>query len=162
MNVIYIWTDICLCCCAVCVQELYYEDRHYHEHCFSCSRCRCSLADKPFSCQEDALVCNDCYCNEFSSKCVACGKTVMPGTVPKHTYICYFIYTTIQKFGVSKIFFSSKENIFIMLQKIYILNKWCIIKMYIFYIYICVCVCVCVCIQVHLNELKWEKVNLFQ
>ncbi len=61
------------------IQELFYEDRHYHEHCFRCFRCDHSLADEPFTSQDDALLCNDCYCNEFSSKCVACDKTVMPG-----------------------------------------------------------------------------------
>ncbi|KAG5858005.1 hypothetical protein ANANG_G00025510 [Anguilla anguilla] len=59
-------------------RELFYEDRHYHEHCFRCFRCDRSLADEPFTSQEEALLCNDCYCNEFSSKCVACDKTVMP------------------------------------------------------------------------------------
>ena len=62
-------------------QELVYEDHHYHEQCFRCMRCDRSLADEPFTCQDDALVCNDCYCNEFSSKCVACDKTIMPGRV---------------------------------------------------------------------------------
>lgn len=60
-------------------QELYYEDRHYHEHCFRCFRCDRSLADEPFTCQDEELLCNDCYCSEFSSKCIACEKTVMPG-----------------------------------------------------------------------------------
>lgn len=62
-----------------CCQELFYEDRHYHEHCFRCFRCDRSLADEPFTSQDEALLCNDCYCNEFSSKCVACDKIVMPG-----------------------------------------------------------------------------------
>nr|XP_033812027.1 four and a half LIM domains protein 3 isoform X1 [Geotrypetes seraphini]XP_033812029.1 four and a half LIM domains protein 3 isoform X1 [Geotrypetes seraphini] len=61
-------------------RELYYEDRHYHEHCFRCFRCDRSLADEPFTCQGDELLCNDCYCNEYSSKCIYCEKTVMPGT----------------------------------------------------------------------------------
>ncbi|XP_059909389.1 four and a half LIM domains protein 3 [Gadus macrocephalus] len=61
-------------------RELFYEDRHYHEHCFRCFRCERSLADEPFTSQEEALLCNDCYCSEFSSKCVACDQTVMPGS----------------------------------------------------------------------------------
>ncbi|XP_063755962.1 four and a half LIM domains protein 3b isoform X1 [Eleginops maclovinus] len=61
-------------------KELFYEDRHYHTHCFRCFRCDRSLADEPFTSLEDALVCSDCYCNEFSSKCVSCDKTVMPGS----------------------------------------------------------------------------------
>lgn len=62
------------------LQELFYEDRHYHAHCFRCFRCDRSLADEPFTSQGDALVCSDCYCNEFSSKCAACDKIVMPGS----------------------------------------------------------------------------------
>ncbi|NXC20187.1 FHL3 protein, partial [Corythaeola cristata] len=78
-------------------RELYYEDRHYHEHCFRCFRCDRSLADEPFTCQGEELLCNDCYCNEFSSKCIACEKTVMPGsrkleyngqTWHEHCFIC--------------------------------------------------------------------------
>lgn len=61
-------------------KELFYENRHYHAHCFRCFRCDRSLADEPFTSQEDALVCSDCYCNEYSSKCVSCDKTVMPGS----------------------------------------------------------------------------------
>lgn len=82
ISVMYLWlcemtsmTLLRLFCC----QELFYEDRHYHEHCFRCFRCDRSLADEPFTSQDDALLCNDCYCNEFSSKCVACDKIVMPG-----------------------------------------------------------------------------------
>lgn len=69
-----------------CCQELFYEDRHYHEHCFRCFRCDRSLADEPFTSQDDALLCNDCYCNEFSSKCVACDKIVMPGNGRKEKW----------------------------------------------------------------------------
>ncbi|KAJ3609003.1 hypothetical protein NHX12_023531 [Muraenolepis orangiensis] len=62
------------------IQELFYEERHYHEHCFRCLRCERSLADEPFTPQGEGLVCNTCYCSEFSSKCVACDRTVMPGS----------------------------------------------------------------------------------
>lgn len=62
-------------------QELYYEDRHYHESCFRCFRCDRSLADEPFTCQGQELLCNGCYCREFSSQCVACQQVVMPGAL---------------------------------------------------------------------------------
>ncbi|XP_066525462.1 four and a half LIM domains protein 3b [Hoplias malabaricus] len=61
-------------------QELYYDDRHFHEECFRCSGCKRSLAEEPFTCQDEVLLCNDCYCSEFSSRCVACNKIVMPGS----------------------------------------------------------------------------------
>ena len=64
------------------LQELFYEDRHFHEGCFRCCRCQRSLADEPFTCQDSELLCNDCYCSAFSSQCSACGETVMPGMVP--------------------------------------------------------------------------------
>lgn len=65
------------------LQELFYEDRHFHEGCFRCCRCKRSLADEPFTCQDNELLCNDCYCSAFSSQCSACGETVMPGTSPE-------------------------------------------------------------------------------
>ncbi|XP_034748895.1 four and a half LIM domains protein 3-like isoform X2 [Etheostoma cragini] len=61
-------------------KELFYENRHYHAHCFRCFHCDRSLADEPFTSQEDVLVCSDCYCSEYSSKCVSCDKIVMPGS----------------------------------------------------------------------------------
>lgn len=69
--------------CLLCLtQELFYEDRHFHEGCFRCCRCQRSLADEPFTCQDSELLCNDCYCSAFSSQCSACGETVMPGASP--------------------------------------------------------------------------------
>uniref|UniRef100_A0A670ZX83 Four and a half LIM domains protein 3 n=1 Tax=Pseudonaja textilis TaxID=8673 RepID=A0A670ZX83_PSETE len=78
-------------------RELYYEDRHYHEGCFRCFRCDRSLADEPFTCQGQELLCNSCYCQEFSSQCVACQQVVMPGsrkleyngqTWHEHCFVC--------------------------------------------------------------------------
>ncbi|KAG7457770.1 hypothetical protein MATL_G00230850 [Megalops atlanticus] len=61
-------------------RELSYEDRHYHDHCFRCFRCERSLAGEPFTCHKEALLCHDCFCNEYSSQCVACDKTILPGS----------------------------------------------------------------------------------
>ncbi|KAH0631046.1 hypothetical protein JD844_005127 [Phrynosoma platyrhinos] len=78
-------------------RELYYEERHYHEGCFRCFRCGRSLAEEPFTCQGEELLCNDCYCQEFSSQCVACQQVVMPGsrkleysgqTWHEHCFLC--------------------------------------------------------------------------
>ncbi|XP_061738816.1 four and a half LIM domains protein 3-like [Nerophis ophidion] len=60
-------------------KELFYNNKYYHDHCFRCVRCDRSLAGEPFTSQDDALVCSECYGNEFSAKCVACDKKVMPG-----------------------------------------------------------------------------------
>lgn len=72
------------------LQELFYENRYYHSHCFRCFRCDRSLADEPFTSQGDALVCSGCYCNEFSSKCAACDKIVMPGSDSKVWLYLFF------------------------------------------------------------------------
>ncbi|XP_032275458.1 four and a half LIM domains protein 2 isoform X3 [Phoca vitulina] len=61
-------------------QDLSYKDRHWHEACFHCSRCKSSLVDKPFAAKEDQLLCTGCYSHEYSSKCQECKKTIMPGT----------------------------------------------------------------------------------
>lgn len=87
-----LWNMLDLTLPLLFVQELFYEDRHYHEHCFRCFRCERSLADEPFTNQGDGLVCSDCYCNEFSSKCVACDKIVMPGRDNKHTLEHFYFF----------------------------------------------------------------------
>lgn len=61
------------------LQDLSYKDRHWHEACFHCSRCKSSLVDKPFAAKEEQLLCTDCYSHEYSSKCQECKKTIMPG-----------------------------------------------------------------------------------
>lgn len=65
--------------CALCLQDLSYKDRHWHEACFHCSRCRSSLVDKPFAAKEDQVLCTDCYSQEYSSRCQECRKAIMPG-----------------------------------------------------------------------------------
>lgn len=72
---------------ALGLQDLSYKDRHWHEACFQCFRCKSSLVDKPFAAKEDQLLCTDCYSHEYSSKCQECKKTIMPGrerALPPH------------------------------------------------------------------------------
>ena len=64
---------------ALGLQDLSYKDRHWHEACFHCSRCKSSLVDKPFAAKEDQLLCMDCYSHQYSSKCQECKETIMPG-----------------------------------------------------------------------------------
>ncbi|KAM4724666.1 four and a half LIM domains protein 3-like isoform 2-T2 [Anableps anableps] len=61
-------------------KELMHEDRFFHENCFRCFSCDRSLADESFTLQGGALLCSDCYCSHFSSKCAACNQSVMPGS----------------------------------------------------------------------------------
>ncbi|XP_036001588.1 four and a half LIM domains protein 3 isoform X1 [Fundulus heteroclitus] len=60
-------------------KELAHEDRSFHERCFRCFSCERSLANESFMLQGDAVVCRDCYCSQFSSRCAACSQSVMPG-----------------------------------------------------------------------------------
>lgn len=73
------WPLSPLCLSAPGLQDLSYKDRHWHEACFRCSRCRGSLVDKPFAAKEDQLLCTDCYSQEYSSRCQECKKGIMPG-----------------------------------------------------------------------------------
>lgn len=61
------------------LQDLSYKDRHWHSECFLCIKCSHSLVDRPFAAKDDMLMCVECYSHEYSSKCHACLKTIMPG-----------------------------------------------------------------------------------
>lgn len=63
------------------LQDLSYKDRHWHSDCFLCIKCSRSLVDRPFATKEDMLMCVECYSNEYSAKCHACLKTIMPGAL---------------------------------------------------------------------------------
>ncbi|XP_062854170.1 four and a half LIM domains protein 2-like [Trichomycterus rosablanca] len=60
-------------------KDLSYKDRHWHDECFHCFKCRRSLVDKSFLTKDEELVCTECYSNEYSSKCYECKSTIMPG-----------------------------------------------------------------------------------
>lgn len=64
---------------SVALQDLSYKDRHWHSECFLCLKCSRSLVDRPFATKDDMLMCVECYSNEYSAKCHACMKTIMPG-----------------------------------------------------------------------------------
>lgn len=61
------------------LQDLSYNDRHWHSECFLCIKCSRSLVDRPFATKDEMLMCTECYSNEYSAKCHACLKTIMPG-----------------------------------------------------------------------------------
>ncbi|XP_007572526.1 four and a half LIM domains protein 2-like [Poecilia formosa] len=85
-------------------KDLSFKDCHWHSECFLCNNCSRSLVDKPFATKNDLLMCTDCYCLEYSSKCHACLKTIMPGTKKmehkgnswhEKCFICKFCQQTI-------------------------------------------------------------------
>ncbi|KAG8444750.1 hypothetical protein GDO86_009791 [Hymenochirus boettgeri] len=61
-------------------KDLAYKDSHWHETCFRCDRCSHSLVEKPFAAKDELLLCIECYSNEYSSKCVGCKSSIMPGS----------------------------------------------------------------------------------
>ncbi|KAM4040768.1 four and a half LIM domains protein 5 isoform 1-T2 [Anomaloglossus baeobatrachus] len=61
-------------------KDLSYKDSHWHEACFKCAKCTCSLVEKPFAAKDELLLCIDCYSNEYSAKCFNCKASIMPGS----------------------------------------------------------------------------------
>lgn len=61
-------------------QDLSYKDKHWHEACFLCNRCRVSLVDKQFGSKVDKIYCGNCYDTQFASRCDGCGEIFRAGT----------------------------------------------------------------------------------
>ncbi|XP_066602067.1 uncharacterized protein [Prorops nasuta] len=61
-------------------KDLSYKDKHWHEACFLCNRCRVSLVDKQFGSKVDKIYCGNCYDAQFASRCDGCGEIFRAGT----------------------------------------------------------------------------------
>ncbi|XP_050459770.1 uncharacterized protein LOC126855830 isoform X2 [Cataglyphis hispanica] len=61
-------------------KDLSYKDKHWHEACFLCNRCRVSLVDKQFGSKLDKIYCGNCYDAQFASRCDGCGEIFRAGT----------------------------------------------------------------------------------
>ncbi|GLG92992.1 Protein prickle [Gryllus bimaculatus] len=55
-------------------KDLSYKDKHWHEACFLCTKCRVSLVDKQFGSKADKIYCGNCYDAQFASRCDGCGE----------------------------------------------------------------------------------------
>ena len=65
---------------ALCLfQDLSYKDKHWHEACFLCTKCRVSLVDKQFGSKADKIYCGNCYDAQFASRCDGCGEIFRAG-----------------------------------------------------------------------------------
>merc|ERR1712179_384490 len=42
-------------------KDLSYKEKHWHEACFLCNKCRTSLVDKQFGSKADRIYCGPCY-----------------------------------------------------------------------------------------------------
>ncbi|XP_055685976.1 four and a half LIM domains protein 2 isoform X8 [Lutzomyia longipalpis] len=61
-------------------KDLSYKDKHWHEACFLCNKCRISLVDKQFGSKADRIYCGNCYDMQFASRCDGCGEIFRAGT----------------------------------------------------------------------------------
>ncbi|KOB70840.1 putative four and a half lim domains-containing protein, partial [Operophtera brumata] len=59
--------------------DLSYKDKHWHEACFLCAKCRVSLVDKQFGSKLDKIYCGNCYDAQFASRCDGCGEVFRAG-----------------------------------------------------------------------------------
>lgn len=60
-------------------QDLSYKDKHWHESCFLCSKCRVSLVDKQFGSKVEKIYCGNCYDTQFAARCDGCGDIFRAG-----------------------------------------------------------------------------------
>lgn len=61
-------------------QDLSYKEKHWHEACFLCNKCRVSLVDKQFGSKAEKIYCGNCYDAQFASRCDGCGEVFRAGT----------------------------------------------------------------------------------
>ena len=60
-------------------QDLSYKEKHWHEACFVCAKCRGSLVDKQFGSKADRIYCGPCYDAQFATRCDGCGEVFRAG-----------------------------------------------------------------------------------
>lgn len=60
-------------------QDLSYKEKHWHEACFLCNKCRVSLVDKQFGSKAEKIYCGNCYDSQFASRCDGCGEVFRAG-----------------------------------------------------------------------------------
>lgn len=61
-------------------QDLSYKEKHWHESCFLCNKCKVSLVDKPFGSKAEKVYCANCYDAAFASRCDGCNEVFRAGT----------------------------------------------------------------------------------
>jgi len=61
-------------------KDLSYKEKHWHEACFYCFKCRISLVDRQFGSKADKIYCSPCYEAQFAARCDACGDVFKAGT----------------------------------------------------------------------------------
>ena len=77
---------------SLCLQDLSYKDKHWHENCFKCSSCQSSLVDKPFASKNEKLFCADCHDENFAARCDGCGNIFRAGESKLLIDFHYIVY----------------------------------------------------------------------
>lgn len=75
-------------------QDLSYKEKHWHEACFLCNKCRVSLVDKQFGSKADKIYCGNCYDSQFASRCDGCSEIFRAGkfSFTIFTFVPTYIY----------------------------------------------------------------------
>merc|ERR1712038_1951851 len=60
-------------------KDLSYKEKHWHEACFLCNKCRTSLVDKQFGSKADRIYCGPCYDAQFATRGDGCGDVFKAG-----------------------------------------------------------------------------------
>merc|ERR1739844_144298 len=66
-------------------KDLSYKEKHWHEVCFVCSKCRTSLVDKQFGSKADRIYCGPCYDAQFATRCDGSGTRSASCAAPART-----------------------------------------------------------------------------
>ena len=95
-------------------KDLSYKEKHWHESCFQCNKCRTSLVDKQFGSKADRIYCGGCYDAQFAARCDGC-KDVFKAGMKKMEYKtrqwhekCFVCCTCVNTIGTKS--FIPKEN----------------------------------------------------
>lgn len=76
------YANVCEACkqsIGVHARDLCHKDKHWHDACFACFKCRAPLIDKPFGAKLDKVYCAACYDSSFASRCDACKQPFRAG-----------------------------------------------------------------------------------
>lgn len=73
-------------------QDLSYKEKHWHEACFLCNKCRVSLVDKQFGSKAEKIYCGNCYDSQFASRCDGCGEVFRAGTYNSMQLTSFYKY----------------------------------------------------------------------
>jgi formylmethanofuran dehydrogenase subunit E len=60
------------------IQGSLFQDKTWHNTCFTCSICNTSLLNKKFAYRNEKLYCRHCFIIEFAERCYRCNRPLEP------------------------------------------------------------------------------------